>query len=65
MRRGFGGIARWLGWAVCLFGMTLGVAADVVAQSSPKIYRIGWLGNGYPPSKKPNVTDHGFLESWT
>ena len=37
--------------------MTLGVAADVVAQSSPKVYRIGWLGNGNPPSGRANVAD--------
>ena len=37
--------------------MTLGVAADVVAQSSPKVYRIGWLGNGSPPSGTANVSD--------
>ena len=37
--------------------MTLGVAADVVAQSTPKVYRIGWISNGNPPAGRSNVAD--------
>ena len=72
MRQGIGGIACRLGWAGCLVGMTLGVAADVVAQSTPKVYRIGWLGNGNPPAGKANVadfeqglTDRGYVDRKT
>jgi putative tryptophan/tyrosine transport system substrate-binding protein len=57
MLRAIAGAARWSVWSACLFGLALGMATEVLGQTTAKVYRIGWLGDGNPPSGKAGIAD--------